>query len=260
TRRSNTMNSNILPSSLYTCIRFLLLWFVLFPSAASGQADDVREDGFPVVDSLVKQKCGGCHGSDDRGNMQRISWERATPEGWDRALQRMILLYDVEVTSSETGHILQYLSTRHGLAPDEAKEVAYDVERRIHEDTDIRNAFTAACGRCHNVARVLSWRRSLDDWKELSRAHAVRYGVRPSDEALAFLAKKAALHTLEWDRWRNRLDDKDVAGRWLVTGAVLGRIKVFGLLQMEPSGPDGEFNTRATLQSAVDGSTIIRAG
>src|SRR5215831_12208377 len=119
------------------------------------QIRTVSEKGIPVTDPLVKAKCGGCHTSDDRGNMLRISWERATPEGWEHAVQRMILLDDVDLTPSETTHIIQYLSTHHGLAPEEAKGVAYDVERRIHEESGIPNTVMSACGRCHNVARVL---------------------------------------------------------------------------------------------------------
>ena len=84
----------------------------------------LSEEGIPVTDPLVKAKCGICHTSDGRGNMQRISWERATPEGWERAVQRMILLDEVELTSAERGHVVQYLSTNHGLAPEEAKAVS----------------------------------------------------------------------------------------------------------------------------------------
>ncbi|HYR43491.1 MAG TPA: hypothetical protein VER98_10740, partial [Terriglobia bacterium] len=67
---------------------------------ASGQVS-ASQEGIPVSDTLMKAKCGSCHVSDDLGNMQRISWERATPEGWDRALQRMILLDDVDLNPSE---------------------------------------------------------------------------------------------------------------------------------------------------------------
>jgi quinohemoprotein amine dehydrogenase len=218
------------------------------------------EEGIPVTDPLVKAKCGNCHSSDERGNMRRISWERATPEGWAQALQQMILLDDVDLTPSERTHILQYLSTNHGLAPEEAKGVAYDVERRIHEQTGIPNTVMRACGRCHNFARVLSWRRSVDDWRELSQRHTVRYNARPDEEAIAFVAKIAPLHTPEWAAWRARSLEKGVAGRWLLTASVLGRLRYFGEMEMESSGANGAFNTRATLQSVADGSTVIRSG
>jgi quinohemoprotein amine dehydrogenase len=245
----------------------LLLASLLFLNFASAQVDNTpgqirpaREEGIPVTDPLVKAKCGSCHASDDRGNMQRISWERATPEGWERVLQRMIFLVDLDLTSAEKAHLTQYLSTHHGLAPEEAKGVAYDSERRIHEETGIPKTVMTACGRCHNFGRVLSWRRSVDDWREFSRAHAARYNVPPSEEAIAFLEKTAPLHTPEWTAWTARTSDKSPDGRWLVTASVLGRIKYFGEMQIDASSADGEFNTRTILHSVTDGATVIRTG
>jgi quinohemoprotein amine dehydrogenase len=236
---------------------FAVLGAVFFLNAA---AYAQSEEGIPVTDPLVKAKCGVCHKGDDRGNMQRISWERATPEAWELVLQRMTLLNDVDLSAEEKAHVIQYLSTRHGLAPAEAKQVNYDIERRIHEETDIPNAITRACARCHNFARVLSWRRSVDDWKELSQQHALRYNFPPSEEAIAFLAKAAPLHTPEWTAWTNRASGKNLEGRWLVTASVLGRIRYFGEMQITPGGAEGEFNTRATLRSVADGSTVTRVG
>jgi Quinohemoprotein amine dehydrogenase A, alpha subunit, haem binding len=106
------------------------------------QNPPTREEGAPVTDPLVKEKCGVCHTSDEKANMQRISWERATPEAWELALQRMVLLYDVDLTPAEKEHVIQYLSGTHGLAPEEAQRVTYDVERRIHEDTDFPESVT----------------------------------------------------------------------------------------------------------------------
>ena len=245
---------------------FLLGTVVLFNFASgqagsnSGQVPDTREEGIPVTDPLVKEKCGSCHTSDDRGNMQRISWERSTPEGWELAIQRMILLDEVELTPTEKEHVIQYLSTNHGLAPAEAEGITYDVERRIHEETGIPTAVMKACGRCHNFARVMSWRRSGDDWRELSQAHFVRYNAAPSEEAIAFLIKMAPLHSPEWAAWSRRSTGKRPAGRWLITASVLGRTRYFGEMQVEPGRPEGEFNTRATLQSVADASTVVRLG
>src|SRR5271167_1245108 len=122
------------------------------------------EEGIPVTDPLVIAKCGTCHTRDQQGNMQRISWERTTPEGWQEALKRMILVNGVSLTPEEARAIVKYLSTSHGLAPEEAKPVMYDVERRIHQETSIPNDNIGhACARCHTFARALSWRRSRDD-------------------------------------------------------------------------------------------------
>jgi quinohemoprotein amine dehydrogenase len=233
----------------------------VFFGTVLAQAQPNVVPGIPVTDSLVKAKCAGCHPSDDQGNMKRISWERATPEGWELAIQRMALIDDVDLTPPEKAHILQYLSTDHGLAPEEANGVSYDVERRLHEEeVGVPRAVTTACARCHNFARALSWRRSVDDWREFSRTHALRYNFQPSEEAIAFLEKTTPLRTPEWTAWNGRPADKTLGGRWLVTASVLGRIRYFGEMQMEPTGTDGEFNTRTMLRSVADGSTVLRAG
>jgi quinohemoprotein amine dehydrogenase len=249
--------------NISACFRaglFVLLGILSFLDFASSQAPAPREEGIPVTDPLVKEKCGSCHKSDDRGNMQRISWERATPEGWGLALQRMILLDDVELTPAQKEHLIQYLSTDHGLAPEEAKGVTYDVERRIHEEAGIPSSVVKACATCHNFARVMSWRRSADDWRELSQTHFVRYNAAPSEEAITFLSRTATLHSPEWAAWSGRGNGKSPAGRWLITASVSGRIKYFGEILVEPGGPDGELNTRATLQSVADGSRVVRSG
>src|SRR3984957_20837896 len=85
----------------------------LFAVSALAQS----EEGVPVTDPLVIAKCGNCHTRDERGNMQRISWERTTPEGWQQALKRMILVDGVTLTPEEARTIVKYLSLSHGLAP-----------------------------------------------------------------------------------------------------------------------------------------------
>ncbi len=232
-----------------------------FAVIALGQSP--AEQGIPVTDPLVIAKCGGCHTLDDRGMMQRISWERTTPEGWQEALRRMIVVNGVSVTPVEARAIVRYLSASHGLAPEEAKSVMYEAERRIHVETSIPNdAVGHACARCHSFAHALSWRRSPDDWKQLADMHLTRLKLPPNDEAIAFLAKAAPLHTPEWDAWSARKVTASVAGRWLVTASILGHGKYFGDMQVDPAGQpeDAEFTTTVHLTSVKDGSTIVRSG
>ncbi len=235
---------------LSTCILFSgMLW---------GQSS-APEAGIPVTDPLVVAKCGSCHASDQHGNMQRISWERTTPEGWQEALKRMVLVNGVSLTPAEARAIVKYLSTSHGLAPEEAKPVMYEVERRIYQETSIPNdAVGHACARCHTFARALSWRRSLDDWKQLAEMHATRYKLPLNEEAIAFLAKAAPLHTPEWDAWSGRERTPNLAGRWLVTASIQGRGMYYGELRVDATGD--EFNTDVHLTSVRDGSKIVRFG
>jgi quinohemoprotein amine dehydrogenase len=239
------------------CWTAILLFCVIFAKVAFGQA---HEEGIPVTDPLIIAKCTSCHARDERGNMQRISWERTTPEGWQEVLKRMILANGVEVTPPEARSIVAYLSATHGLAPEEAKPVLYDAERRIHPETNIPTEnLRNACTTCHSFAHALSWRRSAEEWKQFVEMHAAQYGITGSEEAVTFLAKSAPLHTPEWDAWSARkADTPDLTGRWLLTASIPGRGKYFGQIQIDRAA-DG-FNTSVLLTSVNDGSGILRAG
>jgi quinohemoprotein amine dehydrogenase len=223
---------------------------------AQAQPPAEHEEGIPVTDPVVIAKCASCHPRDERGNMQRISWERTTPEGWQAALRRMVLGNGVSLTPAEARSIVKYLSGQHGLAPEEAKAVRYEAERRIHEEPHAPNG----CTKCHAFARPLSWRRSLEDWKQVASQHAAQQKFPLSEENVAFLAKAAPLHTPEWGAWsaRNPSASK-LGGRWLVTASSPGRGKYYGEMQMDATG-EGEFNTSVHLTSVSDGSTILRSG
>ncbi len=192
--------------------------------------------------------------------MERISWERTTPEGWQDALKRMILANGVSVSPAEARAIVKYLSASHGLAPEEAKPVMYEVERRVHEESDLASEdLRTACTKCHSFARPLSWRRSKEDWKQLADTHATRYKLPANDAAVTFFAKAAGLHTPEWNAWSAQAHNTSLAGRWLVIASMPGRGKYYGEMQVDPAGDD-EFNTRVRLTSVNDGSSIIRSG
>jgi len=218
------------------------------------------EEGIPVNDPLVIAKCGTCHARDERGNMQRISFERSTPEGWQEAVKRMILVQGVSLSPAEARSMVKYLSTEHGLAPEEAKAVLYDAERRIHRETTIPNEhMDHACARCHSFARVLSWRRSADDWRQLVAEHAMRYKLPPNEDAIAFLSKAAPLHTPEWDAWHKLARTPDLQGHWLVTAALRGHGEYYGDMQVDESA-DGDFTTSVHLTSVEDGLRFVRSG
>ena len=256
------------------------------PSAEPAKA--APEEGIPVTNPLVISKCGGCHTKDEHGNMLRISWERATPEGWEEAIKRMVRLRGVKLSLEEVRSILKYLSAYHGLAPDEAKPIMYYAEHRIQDETNIpSDNIRGACANCHPMARPLSWRRSADDWKLLANLHvalypqadeAFRLGINaggfddehhhlepgaplPVDEALANLSKVAPLHTPEWAAWRARMRAPKLDGQWVVTAYVPGKGKFIGEMQIERvTGVDDEFTTSVKLTSTKDGSKIEHSG
>lgn len=241
--------------------RLVLAFVVLAAGIPSIEAQgSAREEGIPVTDPLVIAKCGSCHARDERGNMQRISWSRTTPEGWQNVLKRMVLVKGALLTSQEARLIVKSLSTSHGLAPAEARSVMYNPERRIYEETNIPDErLRNTCAKCHAFAIPLSWRRSAGDWKQFIDSHAADHGFAPNEEATAFLAKAAPLHTPEWDAWSKRNGVPELEGRWLVTARVPGHGTYCGDMQVERSGDD-EFTTRVNLTSVQDGSRILRTG
>jgi quinohemoprotein amine dehydrogenase len=235
-----------------------LTFCALIAAVVSGANES--EEGIPVTDPLVIAKCGGCHARDEQGNMQRISWERTTPEGWQDALKQMIFLHGLSVTASEARSIVKYLSASHGLAPEEAEPVSYDAERRVHEETGIPSEnLRDTCSRCHSFARPLSWRRSSADWKQFADSHAARYKIGSTDEAVTFLGTAAKLHTSAWDGWNSRTITPNLAGTWLVSAYMPGRGQYYGELQVDRD-TDDEYSTRVTLTSLRNGSRIIRTG
>ena len=219
-----------------------------------------QDEGIPVADPLVIARCGSCHARDERGNMQRISWARATPESWQDVLKQMILLHGLSVTPSEARDIVKYLSSSHGLSPEEAKPVMYDPERRVHEETDIPSeSLRDTCTKCHSFARALSWRRSPGDWRQFAESHAARYKTGSIGEAVEFLSRAALLHTPAWDAWNSRASKQDLAGRWLVAASMPGHGNYYGEMQIDRAD-DGEYNTRVNLTSVKDGSRVLRSG
>jgi quinohemoprotein amine dehydrogenase len=250
------------------------------------------EEGIPVTDALTISKCGTCHTKDAKGNLSRLSWERSTPEGWEEAIKRMVRLNGLTIAPAEARSILKYLSTHHGLAPEEAKPVMYLPEHRMVDETNIPNdAVRGACTTCHAFGRPLSWRRSKHDWQLLANLHVALYpqadahfrsmgrggggggGGRgatsatpaaptpePVDAAVDFLATSAPLHSKEWADWMPRMRAPKLAGKWLVSAHIAGRGKYFGEVTIEPGPAEDEFKTKIKLTSVNDGSVLNRTG
>jgi quinohemoprotein amine dehydrogenase len=144
------------------------------PSGAArpAEAKEPSEPGIPVRSELVKAKCSGCHRADAKGNLTRISWERTTPEGWQQIIKRMVRLNGLVLQPEEAREIVKTLSETHGLAPEEAKPVAWYWEKRyIDGETHPTVAIGDACASCHPMAQALSWRRSREEWDLLVDMH-----------------------------------------------------------------------------------------
>ena len=110
-------------------------------AARPGPKEPARKDttpGFVIRDQAVIANCGGCHVRDSAGRMERLSYMRKTPEGWESSIRRMVVLQDVRLDPVVARAINKYFSNQQGLAPEEARPARFEDERRMidHRYTD----------------------------------------------------------------------------------------------------------------------------
>ena len=264
------------------------------PPPAAPAATPPQEEGIPIQNDLVKSKCGGCHRSDDKGRMTRISYRRASPENWEKTIKRMVTLNNVRLEPADARNILKYLSDHNGLAPEEVRPIFFEMERRMVEYSYTADKLTAdTCSSCHTMARVLSERRTKEEWELLIAMHRGYYplvdnqpmnggqGFRrtrpqqtepgedgrppdnrhPMERALEHLSKTYPLNTPTWASWSAAMQPAKLAGRWAVSGYQAGKGPVVGqvVITADPAAPDN-FNVETRYILARTGETISRTG
>ena len=153
------------------------------PPTSSGQgrgqsaaANANADEGIPVTDPDVRRACGSCHVADDKNRMTRISYRRATPENWELTIRRMISLNHITITPEVARKVIKSLSDSNGLAPEEARPAMFEAERRLVDYTYTGDKDTyELCSRCHSMGRVISERRTKDEWTGLLTMHRYYY-------------------------------------------------------------------------------------
>ncbi len=263
------------------------------PAQPPAAADEAKKDeGIPVTNALIRQKCGSCHSADDQGRLTRISYRRTTPEGWEETIKRMVTLNGVKLEPAEAREIVRYLADHQGLAPEEAQPASFEVERRMIDykytaDKDTEDT----CIKCHSMGRVISQRRTKEEWELLIAMHRGYYplvdfqafrrlgpprrepeeNARPGDsrppdnrhpmeKALAHLSSAFPLVTPEWSAWSATMRPPRLDGRWAVTGYEIGKGPVFGQVTVTAQGDAGDFTTETTLTYGHSGQTVTRRG
>jgi len=162
----------------------------LFAADVSPNADKEKErqkeidQGIPITSELVRNTCSPCHKADDKLRLTRISYRRTTPEGWEQTIKRMIDLNGLQVQPEQARLILKYLATNLGLAPEESKPAAWEVEKRLDDFKYTADKDTeATCTKCHSFGRVMLQRRTKTDWEYLVAMHR---GYYPLSDFQAF--------------------------------------------------------------------------
>ncbi len=270
-----------------------LALLVALPSASSAQGrgappkwPPARKDttpGYIIKEPLIMAYCSGCHVRDTSGRMERLSYLRKTPEGWETSIRRMAVLVGVKFEPSAARTMLKYLSNEQGLAPEESRAGRFEAERRQldHRYTaDVRTETT--CKACHSLGRVITQRRTSDEWELLVATHRAyfpdvdrqtfrRFGPpapgdttnpgHPMDAAITHLSRALPLRSNDWSAWSATMRPPRIDGQWMLSGTEPGRGQFTGrmVITTSPTAPD-EFTTRATYRYVNGGKVVTREG
>ncbi len=277
------MNTNTMKclSPTYAILGLVVL---LYPTALYAQSD-VDTQGTPIENDLVVENCASCHAQDDSGRMTRLSYMRKTPEGWQTSIRRMVSLNDVGLDPASARGIVRYLSNQHGVAPGELRPALFEVERRMDDfvyEADEETETT--CTQCHSMGRVMTQRRSGEEWGLLIAMHRGYYPLsdfqafrymgsptgtpgaaddtrHPMDKAIEYLSEEFPLETPEWTDWSATMQPPQIAGRWAVLAVQPGYGRIFGEMVIEASeDASDEFETSTILTYARSGNTVLRRG
>ena len=275
-------------SSCFAPVQGLLigLALLLHPAGVHGQSvSGAASVGSPIENDLVIENCSSCHAQDDSGRMTRLSYLRKTPEGWQTSIRRMVALRGLDIEPATAREIVRYLSNDHGLAPEELRPGLFEVERRLIDyDYEADDDTETTCTQCHSMGRVITQRRTSDEWGLLVAMHRAYYPVtdfqafrymgpapgspeapddtrHPMDKAIAHLSDAFPLQTPEWSNWSATMRPPQITGTWAVSAVQTGYGRIFGQLSIEPvAGIDDRFTTSATLTYARSGEVVSRRG
>ena len=271
-----------------------LLFLISGCGAANASAQPAPDQGIPIQSELVRSRCGSCHKVDDKMRMSRISYRRASPENWEKTIKRMVTLNHANLEPADARNILKYLADHNGLAPEELRPITFEAEHRLVEYTYTPDKDTSdTCSSCHTIARVMSERRTKDEWGLLVNMHRGYYPLvdnqpmnggqgfrrtrpvqtepdadgRPADnrhpmeKALEHLSKTYPLDTPAWAAWSAAMQPAKLAGRWAVSGYQPGKGAIVGqvVVSADPNAPDS-FNVDTRYTVARTGETVSRAG
>ena len=268
---------HVLPEPIMRLATIAALAF-LAPSLAHAQEESagLPEGGIPVESQLVRDRCAGCHLTDDTGRMSRISYMRKTPEGWQTTIRRMVVLNGVELEPATAREMVRYLSNNHGIAPEEVRPGLFEVERRLIDyDYAADDDTEATCIACHSMGRVITQRRTGEEWELLMATHRGLYplsdfqaltrggrgeGGYAMDRAVDHLSEVFPLETPEWSAWSATMRTPRLSGEWALAGHLPGEGPIYGRVEIAPGAGSDGVETRTTYTVARSGREVTRTG
>ncbi len=257
------------------------------PGQAPAAASQTKaEEGIPIPNAVVQKACAPCHTVDDKQQISRISFRRNTPEGWQQTIRRMVALNGLRIEPATAREVVKYLSDHLGLAPEEARPAAFEAERRIvdykYENADAERT----CNVCHSMGRVISQRRTREEWNLLIAMHRGWYPLvdnqafrrpgppprdpsadgrppdlrQPVEKAVDHLSRAFPLKTPAWSAWSATMRPARLEGRWAISGTEIGKGPVYGYVELEAGATPDEFSSTTTLLYARTGERVSRTG
>ena len=240
-------------------------------------------EGFPVRNQTVIDRCSRCHAVDEDGRMTRISYLRKTPEGWQTSIRRMMALHGARLNEADAREIVRYLADEQGLAPEELRPGHFEVEGHlIGYDYDYPgdSGVEFTCIQCHSMGRVITQRRTEDEWALLLATHRALYPLvdfqafrrpgpppeegdprHPMDRAIDHLSEVFPLETAEWSAWAATKRSPRLAGQWALSGWEPGKGRIYGSVSISPDPDDPDaFTTSSSYVYAETGERIDRTG
>jgi quinohemoprotein amine dehydrogenase len=240
-----------------------------------------QKPGYPIKSQAIVANCVACHKQDSTGRMTRISYLRKTPEGWETSIRRMVTYNGVRITPEAAREIVRYLATNQGLAPEELMPGRFEVERRL---VDYRytadTAVESTCRMCHSMGRIITQRRSGEEWSLLMNMHrgmlnndwtfsenppsGMGYppGTQsPAARVVGHFSSVFPLETPEWTAWSATMRAPKITGAWALSGHEIGKGDFYGRLVItpDPAGSD-QFTTTATYTYVKSGKKVTRRG
>lgn len=261
-------------------IGVLLAWS---PASQSSDYLDhiIADQGFPITNQTVIDRCSRCHVVDDGGRMSRISWMRKTPEGWQTSIRRMMALHGARLNQADAVEIVRYLSNEQGLAPEELRPGMFEIERRSDDhDWDGDSDVEYTCIQCHSMGRVMTQRRTEEEWGLLITTHRALYPLsdwqafrytgpaseqddprHPMERAISYLGEVFPLETPDWSAWAANKRPARLAGTWTISGHEPGKGPLYGTMTISVDPSDADvFNTTSSYTYAESGEQIQRTG
>lgn len=257
-----------------TSLRLVAVAVTMACSSVTAQAVEDRD-----AKALLDSKCQSCHMPNESGSLNRIDQSRRTPEGWDMTIGRMVAAHGVRLSSEERQTLVKYLADTHGLAPEEAAERRYLLERDFTlVETPDDQLVADTCARCHSYGRIALQRRTEDDWRKLAHFHVgqfptieIQAGGRDrnwweiaSQEMPKALSSLYPYQSEAWNKWLAH-KKADVAGSWRVVGHRPGWGAYEGTASIEKDGVDRyrldmQLNYANGKQESAKGKAIVYTG